>query len=472
MTWTTTTNLYSHQAAAVAKVRPSRVGGLFMEMGTGKTRAAIELAHQRRTRYDRIIWFCPVSLKPTISYEWKKHTDLSAIYVFDERTSERTLPRDALLYIVGIESMSSSARVVLAVRSIITTRSFVVVDESSFMKGHKSLRSERIRILAQHCRYRLILTGTPLTQGVQDLFAQMRFLSPKILGYQSFYSFAANHLEYSDKYPGMIVRAHNTGLLATKMSPYVYQVTKAECLDLPAKLYECRYCDLTGPQRDAYVQAKDDLLFAVDDEDLSIYHIFRLFTALQQIVCGFWRRQGETLMFPHVRLELLDGALADIPDDEKVIVWAKYRRCIADITHHLQQQHGQSSVAQLYGDLSERDRAVELEQFRHQVRFLVATPSTGGYGLTLNEAAHVVYYTNGFKYSERIQSEDRCHRIGQPKPVTYIDLVANGTIDERIQDALSRKESLIAAFQRRIDQVKDKSKAEVRNAIHDLVQSL
>jgi SNF2 family DNA or RNA helicase len=474
MIWTTTTKLYPHQAAAVDKVRPSRVGGLFMEMGTGKTRAAIELAYQRRTRYDRMIWFCPVSLKQTIAYEWRKHTDLpdSAICVFDDRTSERTLPRDALVFIVGIESMSSSDRVVFAARSLITTRSFVVVDESSFMKGYKSLRSERLRILTQHCRYRLILTGTPLTQGVQDLFAQMRFLSPKILGYHSYYSFAANHLEYSDKYPGMIVRAHNTGLLAAKMAPYVYQVTKAECLDLPAKLYERRYCDLTGPQRNAYAQAKEELLFAVDEEDLSVYHIFRLFTALQQIVCGFWQRQGETLIFPHRRLGLLDGALADIAADEKVIIWAKYRRCIADITNHLRQQHGKSSVAQFFGDLSEHDRAVELERFRQQARFLVATPATGGYGLTLNNAACVVYYTNGFKYAERIQSEDRCHRIGQTQPVTYIDLVATGTIDQRIQDALVRKESLIDAFKRRITQVKDKDKREVRKAIHELTQEL
>lgn len=473
-TWTTTTSLYPHQAAAVAKVCPSRVGGLFMEMGTGKTRAAIELAHQRRSRYDRLIWFCPVSLKQTIAHEWRKHTDLppEAIYVFDDRTSERTVPRDALIFIVGIESMSNSARAVFAVKSLITTRSFVVVDESSFIKGHRSLRSERLRILAQNCRYRLLLTGTPLTQGVQDLFAQMRFLSPKILGYHSYYTFAANHLEYSDKYPGMIVRAHNTGLLAAKMAPYIYQVTKAECLELPEKLYDRRYCDLTGPQQAAYAQAKEELLLAVDDEDLSVYHIFRLFTALQQIVCGFWQRQGETLTFPHWRLELLDGALADIAENEKVIIWAKYRRCIADLTTHLRQQHGQDSVAQFYGDLSERERAAELERFRNQARFLVATPATGGYGLTLNEAAHVVYYTNGFKYSERIQSEDRCHRIGQTQPVTYIDLVASGTIDQRIQDALARKESLIDGFKRRIAQVKDKDKREVRKAIHELTQEL
>lgn len=473
MTWQTITELYPHQIPAVTKMRPTRVGALFMEQGTGKTRTAIELAHERRTRIDRLIWACPVSLKATIAYEWEKHTDLpaSAIVVFDDRTSERTLTREAQVYIVGIESISSSARVVFALRSLITTRTFVVVDESSYIKGHRSLRSERLRLLCQNCRYRLILTGTPLTQGVQDLFAQMRFLSPKILGYRSFYSFAANHLEYDPKYKGKVVRAHNTGHLAARVAPYVYQVTKAECLDLPAKLYESRYCHLTGPQRDAYQQAKEDLLL-VEDEELHVYQLFRLFTALQQIVCGFWRRKSELLTFPHHRLGLLDGALADIPGDARVIVWAKHRYAIAQISEHLRTTHGWASVAQFYGDLSERQRAVELARFRQDARFLVATPATGGHGLTLNEAAHVVYYANGFKYSERAQSEDRCHRIGQHQRVTYVDLVALGTIDQRIQTALARKENVIDAFKRRIAQVKDKSKREVRAAIHELVQEL
>ena len=254
------TNLYKHQEAAVAKLLPTRVGALFCDMGTGKTRAAIELVYRRRQRIARVLWFCPVSLKETIAYEICKHTDAGPLCIFDDRTSQRTVPQNALWYVVGIESMSASSRVVLAANSLIDEATCVIVDESSYIKGHASLRTQRITAISERARYRLLLTGTPLSQGVVDLYAQMRFLSPAILGYSSFYSFAANHLEYSDKYPGKIVRAHNVPHLAAKIQPYVYQVTKAECLDLPPKLYDVAYYHLTPEQRGAYQQAKDELL--------------------------------------------------------------------------------------------------------------------------------------------------------------------------------------------------------------------
>lgn len=201
------TNLYDYQQRGVEKLLPSRVGALFMEMGTGKTRTAIEMVARRSERINRVVIFCPVSLKETWQEEIQKHTDSppESINLFDDKTRQRTLPRGAFWHIVGIESMSSSDRVALAAHSLITTQTMVVVDESSYIKGHDAMRTQRITRYSEHARYRLILTGTPMSQGYQDLFAQMRFLSPKILGYNSFYSFAANHLEYSEKYPGLII---------------------------------------------------------------------------------------------------------------------------------------------------------------------------------------------------------------------------------------------------------------------------
>ncbi len=213
-----TTELLPHQVDAVTKLRGSALNALFMEQGTGKSRTVIELANIRSEKIDNVVWFAPVSLKATVHGEILKHTDCteSEVYVFNDKTDEDTIPLDRMWYVVGIESMSSSARMIFAVQKIITENSMVILDESTYVKGHRSKRSERITLFAKKTQYRMILTGTPITQGVQDLFAQFRFLSPKILGYASFYSFAANHLEYSDKYPGLIVRAHNVEDLAEK----------------------------------------------------------------------------------------------------------------------------------------------------------------------------------------------------------------------------------------------------------------
>lgn len=471
----TTTPLLDHQIKAVRKLLPSRVGGLFMEMGTGKTRVVIELAHQRQARIGNVVYFCPVSLKETVRRELLRHTDLAGadICVFDDKTSARRLPL-AFWYIIGIESISASNRQVLAANAVIDDRSMVVVDESGYIKGHKSLRTQRITRMAERARYRLVMTGTPLSQGVVDLYAQMRFLSWRILGYKSFYSFARNHLEYSDRYPGMIVAAHNVPVLAAKVQPYTYQVTKSECMDLPAKTYATRWYGMTERQRAVYEQAKTDILMCIEDYgDLDSYTIFRLFTALQQIACGFWNRKHEdgsveTVTFPHMRLDVFAATIAQIPAGEKAVIWSKYRRNIEEIVALLSEEYGAGSVAQFHGGLSERARNGEIERFRNGARFLVATQASGGHGLTLNEAGYHVFYSNGFKYAERIQAEDRSHRIGQTRSVHYVDIVCDGSIDERIASALIDKADALEQFKRQVDKVKDKRSAEVRKLVAGL----
>lgn len=468
--WQARTPLLSQQSEAVAKLLPTRVGGLFMEMGTGKSRTAIELARLRQAKIDRVTWFCPVSLKETIRQEILKHTIAtdSDINVFDDKTDDGNLPK-CFWHVIGIESLGSSSRVTLAVNRLIDDRTLVIVDESQFIKGHKAKRTERLTLICARARYRLILTGTPLSQGVVDLYAQMRFLSPKILGYSSFYSFSANHLEYSEKFKGMIVRAHNTEFLAAKIRPYVYQVTKAECLNLPDKLYESRYYRMTWAQEEAYQEAKEDFLQM--DEFHSIT-IFRLFMALQQITCGFrniHHENGsvETLTFPHKRLDTLIDTVEQLPA-EKIIIWAKYVRDIDGIATTLGETYGTGSVARYYGELDEKQRAADVLRFRTESRFFVATQSTGGNGLTLNEAHTAIFYNNSFSYAHRLQAEDRFHRIGQTEKCLYIDIHCAGTIDDRIRKALDSKGNLVKAFKREVDKVKKSSKQKLIDMVNAL----
>ena len=462
--WQTTTPLYDHQQRAVEKLRAARVGGLFMEMGTGKTRAAIELAWLRRERIDHVVWFCPVSLKETIRYEIEKHAPGAAVCVFDERTTSANLPT-ACWYIIGIESMSSSDRVTLAVNTLITEATMVVVDESGYIKNHRARRTERITLLAERARYRLLLTGTPVSEGPVDLYSQMRFLSPLILGYKSFWSFAANHLVYESG-SGRIVRTLNAAHLAKRVQPYVYQVTKAECLDLPPKLHEGRYFTMTEQQYYAYGQAKEEILFSLEsDERISETVIYRLFGALQQVVCGFWNRrdpmtdQVEPMSFPHRRIKALLDVVRDVPANEKMVIWSKYHFSIGQIVDALRQEYGPGATAEFHGRLSEQARHEELSRWRATTagapRFLIATQAAGGHGLTLNEAGHVVFYSNEFSYAKRLQAEDRCHRIGQTRPVTYVTLTCRHSIDERIASALERKADAAAEFRRQVHQMRD-----------------
>ncbi len=467
-TFGTKTKLMAHQREAVAKVLPSRVGALFMDMGTGKSRTTIELANLRASKIDKVVWFTPVSLKLSVAEEIRKHTDCTDMCVFDGKTNSRNLPR-VRWYVIGIESMSSSNRVVAAVNQIITERTMVVLDESSYIKGPHSKRTERLTYICAKARYRLILTGTPLSQGVVDLFAQMRFLSPKILGYSSFYSFAANHLEYSEKYPGMIVRAHNTEWLAAKINPYTYQIRKEDCIDLPNKIYSTNYSYMTDEQRYWYEWIKDKFLMYVNPDDWDSYKLFQLFNALQQVVSGFYNEKhyktGDVLhQFDNDRIDLFSEIVGQIPGDEQVIIWAKYMYDIQQISKALRNE----SYVLYTGLQNEKQKEQAKLSFQAgDVQFFIATPSSGGHGLTLNEAGTVIFYNNSFKYSERIQAEDRCHRIGQTKNVHYLDIVCSNSIDERIMDAISCKESTLHSFQREIDAAQGD-----KNKIRELIRRL
>jgi len=465
------TNPLTHQKHAVSKQARSRVGALFMEMGTGKSLTAIILVHLRQKQIGNVVWFAPVSLKQTVRHEILKHTDTpkNQIILFDNKTNMRMIPHDRAWYVIGIESMSQSDRLKLTANAIIRADSMVIVDESTYIKGHRAARTCWITDISKKSRYRLILTGTPLTQGVVDLFAQMRFLSPKILGYSSFYSFARNHLEYSDRFPGMIVAAHNVEWLAAKIQPYVYQVTKNECLDLPQKIYDTYYFSMTWEQRAAYEQAKHKILLDIDSDQFESYTIFRLFTVLQKIVSGYYTESdGKIIDINHNRIQILLHVVDQIPKNEKIIVWAKYIYDLKEIQSGLDAQFGEGSSGLFYGKLNEQARAEVVKEWKDPcgARFFIATPSCAGHGLTLNEACHVIFYNNGFKYSERVQAEDRCHRLGQDRKVLYTDIYCSESIDERIAASLTKKEDIVSSFKRQVDNIKDKGK------LKKLIQSL
>ncbi len=458
------TSFMSHQQKAVDKFTMQvenetkfiRVGGLFMEMGTGKTLTAMELVRQRVDRISKTIWVCPVSIKETIRKEILKHTTAADIYVFDDKTDDSNLP-DASWYIVGLESISQSDRTTLAFNALIDIDSCVIVDESSFIANHKSKRAERLSFITKDCRYRFILTGTPLTNGIVSIYSQMNFLSPKILDYQSFYSFANNHLVYSAKYKGMIVETLHEEYLAAKIAPYVYQVTKAECLDLPDKVYDTYYFSMSDKQREAYDGAKMEFLEMIDPVEFSAVDIFKLFQALQQIVSGYRNiDSSEPIYFEDsYRVDALENVLRSIPQNKKVIIWAKYHYDIELIKKTL----GCRAVYYT-GLLNEKQKENALEEWRTKKDYLVITQSSGGFGLTLTDAHYAIYYNNSFSYSKRVQSEDRCHRIGQDEKVTYIDICCSDSIDERILGAIGDKENVANAFRKELEKVKDNKSLE------------
>lgn len=471
MNYKITTELMQHQQDAVEKLNGVKVAALFMDMGTGKTLTAFEWLRRKAHKISKVLYFCPVSVKKTIANQLEQHTTAN-YYLFGDKTKQGSIP-ESDFYIIGIESMSDSDRMMLCANSLVDENTAVVVDESTYIKNHYASRTRWITEIGKKAKYRMIMTGTPMSNGFKDIYSQMYFLSPLILGYNSFFSFAANHLEYSEKYPGVVRRAHDTELLAKKMQPYVYQVKKSECLDLPEKSYSSRYYSLTPLQAQVYQARKDEFLELVEKhEEIDSTAIFNLFTDLQKICSGYWLSGNETIVAKHGRIDLLKEIIAEIPENEKIVIWAKYMHDIDGILAALKAEYGNDCASEYTGRKNEKERAIEADLFTKHRRFFVGTQATGGHGLNeLVCSSYAIFYNNNFKFGERMQAEDRQHRLGMGSSVHYVNIIASNTIDERIEKSLDKKESILLSFQREIQEIR-KLKSGAEEKLKEVLKKL
>ena len=433
------TSLYPHQRAAADKLIGLKVGALYMEMGTGKTRTALELIQRRLDagKIAHVLWLCPCSVRVNLRTDIARHAE-GAMRV---------------IAIYGIESLSGSRRLYdLLGRYVSAAPTMLIVDESLLVKTPWAIRTRRITYLASMCPYRLILNGTPVGRDEADLFAQWYLLDWRILGYRSYYSFAANHLEYDDRYRGKVRRTLHADYLADKIAPYTYMATKADCLQLPDKSYSVRTFALTEGQREEYERVMTLYLdsFAARADDLSDAAIYRAFTALQDVASG--RRiispvdkpiRHERMFAPmdNPRIQCLLDAVETMSGD-KIVVWCKYAHEIEDVSYALECVYGAGCAVQFHGRVRPRAREAALEAFRGPARFLVANKACAGFGLNLQHCHAAIYYNNDWDWATRAQSEDRLHRLGQTHPVTIVDICADAGIDCQILRCLDRKEHL------------------------------
>ena len=325
-------------------------------------------------------------------------------------------------------------------------KGLIAIDESTTIKNHKAKRTKALMKIASGFKYRRLLTGSPITKSPMDIYSQCEFLRPGLLGYDSYYAFQGRYAVMQRRTMGahafqQILGYKNLEELTYRIDQFSFRVLKKDCLDLPDKIYTARYVSLTKEQVKMYKQIKEQALLLLDNGDLvSTPAVITQLLRLQQIMSGHLKTDdGDMLTFPSARMDALEEIINE--HDGKAIIWSRFRHDIKQITEMLNSKFGEGCAAAYYGDTSddERNRIVRNFQESNALRYFVGNPATAGYGLTLTEANLVVYYANDFNLETRIQSEDRAHRIGQKNNVTYIDLITEGTIDERIVAALRNK---------------------------------
>lgn len=454
------TTLLSHQITAVEKLSKIKVSALYMEPGTGKTRTILELVipRMKKGKITKVLWLCPCSVKKSLEIDLRKHIDdISFIEIY------------------GIESISASSRIYMELVEFVEAHDvYLVVDESNLVKNWTALRTHRIIELSQKCTYKSILNGTPVSRNEADLFAQWFILDWRILGYKSYYTFARNHLEYDDY--GNIKSVLNTEHLTKKIAPYTYQVKKSECMDLPEKEYYQSVFFIDEDHREHMSEVGRALLHHVDEYKSET--IYRFLTGLQLVVSGYKlelkpskvvNEDGE--MVPHVsfsnkkryytdiyenpRICRLLKLLDDYEYDEKFIIYAKYTDEINEILHVLTKKYGDGAAVKFNGDVSLKKRNENIGKFMNEARFMVANKQCAGYGLNLQHASKIIFYSNDWDWATREQAEDRVHRIGQTETVEIIDIVALGTIDQRIKRNLDKKTDIVDSLKGEINKWKD-----------------
>jgi SNF2 family DNA or RNA helicase len=320
------------------------------------------------------------------------------------------------------------------------------IDESTTIKNPQAKRTRAIVELGTKSKYRRILTGSPVTKSPLDLFAQCYFLHPYLLGHESYYTFKVRYavtkqINVSGRTIQIVVGYRNLGELSEKLKPFSYRVLKDDCLDLPKKTYTKRIIELTDEQKKVYKTMKQQAIAFLNGKMITTATVITQMMRLHQITCGHFKSDDGTIQtIKNNRIDQLMEVLEEM--EGKAVIWAHYRYDIKNIVETVSKKYGENSVVTYYGDTSTDDRQKAIKKIqdpKSPVRFIVGTPQTGGYGITLTGASTMIYYSNGYDLEKRQQSEARIDRIGQEKPMTYIDIIAEGTVDDKIVQSLRKK---------------------------------
>jgi len=454
------TKPYAHQLTALEKSWNRETYAYFMEMGTGKTKVLIDnvamLYDKGKVNGALIIapkgvvgtWYnqeIPTHLPDhveNVTILWqsninkKQLTKLESLFEVEESLH---------ILVMNVEALSTTKGAEFAAKFLRCHETLMAIDESTTIKNPNAKRTKNIINLSESAKYRRIMTGSPVTKNPLDLYSQCKFLSPWLLDFTSYYAFRNRYaqmktIHVQGRSIQVVDKFQNLGELSNQLKGFSYRVLKEDCLDLPDKIYMKRQINLTPDQKKLYEQMRKEALATLNGKRVTTVNALTQLMRLHQITCGhFSADDGTTQPIKNNRIDELMDVLEEI--EGKAIIWAHYQYDINTIIKEIEKVHGPGSIVDYYGLTPQDERQNNIKKFQNddKCRFIVGTPQTGGYGITLTAANTVIYYSNGYDLEKRLQSEDRAHRIGQKKSVTYVDILADETVDEKIVKSLRKK---------------------------------
>ena len=454
------TKPYAHQLIALEKSWNKENFAYFMEMGTGKTKVLIDNMSMLydKGKIDGALIIAPKGVVKTwyeqeLPTHLPKHIENVTVLWQPNITKTQQEKLESLfeietalhILIMNVEAFSTDKGVNFASKFLNSHKCLMAIDESTTIKNPTAKRTKSIVGLSKNSKYRRIMTGSPITKNPLDLYSQCEFLDPYLLDFTSYYAFRNRYAEMKTMHlRGRSIQVvdefKNLGELSETLQGFSYRVLKEDCLDLPPKNWIKRHITLSKEQQKVYDQMKKAAMAVLNGKVTSTMTVITQLMRLQQITCGhFVADDGTTQEIKNNRITELMDALDEI--EGKAIIWGHWQKDIQNIVDEIEKKYGSGSVVSYYGLTPQEERQDNIRKFQSdpKCRFFVGTPSTGGYGITLTSANTVIYYSNGYDLEKRLQSEDRAHRIGQKKNVTYIDIIADKTVDEKIVKSLRDK---------------------------------
>lgn len=456
----------AHQIKGVGLALANNEFAYFWEPGAGKTYATIHAAKTRfrRGEVDLVVIICPNSIKQV----WDREV---ALWAPDVPTHVQTLSagmapkkptvkvRTLEFLVVAVESLSAGKAYERVLAYMQGRKAMVVEDESSRIKNPASVRTKKATNLAWTGYYRLILTGTPITQGPHDLFAQFRFLNPNIIGIKKWQAFRARYCILGGFENRQIVSYQNIDELTEKVSPFCDIVLLKDCVDIPEKIYQVISVPLSPEQRSAIRQLKDEGTLVIEELGTELYVEMALerMTRIQQIVGGSLPSidtenggyKTQPMPGANPKMDAMFDYIEDLPDGTKCLIWARFAPERDRICERLAKEYGDGSFVRFDGSTSTIDRRVAVDRIQQDpdCRFFVGNQTVAGIGLTLTAAKYALNFSNTFSAEDRVQMENRNHRTGQTDHCIYVDFEAQVKEDRMIMKAVTMKQSLAAMVQ-------------------------
>jgi SNF2 family DNA or RNA helicase len=447
------------------------------EQGTGKTWMVLAEAEKRFGELEALLVVAPKGVHtnwvvreipkhlsiPTIAESWASGASQKKL----RKLNKLLLKNSECLIVlaINIDALNTKKGYEFAECFLATHKCMMIIDESQRIKNPKAKRTKKAIALGGLAYSRRILSGTLVSNSPLDLFSQFSFLKKGLLGTTSYRSFVSEYADLIPEHSALVQNIQaksrygiapqvvkrnadgtpifkNLDKLSKLMSPHTYRVLKSECLDLPEKIYKIIDFELSPAHMKHYNLVKEKQRWIRDNGEIDVFTALTVINKLQQITSGFILEDGLPARFTEgsQRMNLLKEIIQDI--DGQIIIWARFREEIAAIVKELS---GEYPLVEYHGGIKTADREKAVDFFQSgKAKLFVANAASAGTGLTLHAAETAIYFSSTYSLEERQQSEDRCHRIGTKRNVVYIDLVASGTIDERIAAALQSKKFVAA----------------------------